>query len=400
MRVLIHDYPGHAFPVQLSRELAKRGHTVLHLYAGYNVTPRGRVARQPDDPASFSIRPLYIRKPLEKYNFVKRWRQEREYGQLLVKEIAAFQPEVVVSANTPLDAQKAALDAARKGNSRFVFWLQDVIGIASKRLLRTKLSAAGSVIGEYYVRLERALLRASDHVVLITSDFLPLMQTWGIEEAKRTVLPNWAVLDDLPVQPKDNAWAESNRLADKFCFLYSGTLGLKHNPDLLLQLAIHFRSDSGVRVVVISEGPGADWLRVQHDVHGLDNLLVMDYQPFEQMPAVMGAADVLVAVLEPDAGVFSVPSKVLTYLCARRPLLLAVPSENLASRIVQACNAGIVSDPGSAGEFIHSAEVLLADPARRAALGANAREYAEKHFDIRTIADVFEDILQRAAGAG
>ena len=32
MRIVLHDYPGHAFPVQLSRALAARGHQVLHIW--------------------------------------------------------------------------------------------------------------------------------------------------------------------------------------------------------------------------------------------------------------------------------------------------------------------------------------------------------------------------------
>ena len=122
MRLLVHDYPGHAFPLQLSRHLAGRGHEVLHIFAGYNVTPRGLVTRQDDDPESFAIRPLYIGEPLNKYNFVKRWFQEREYGHLLEKEICSFKPEVIISANAPLDVQKLALASANRVHSRFVFW--------------------------------------------------------------------------------------------------------------------------------------------------------------------------------------------------------------------------------------------------------------------------------------
>lgn len=45
MRLLVHDYSGHPHQVQLSRELAKRGHEVLHLYAGFLQTPRGDQGR-------------------------------------------------------------------------------------------------------------------------------------------------------------------------------------------------------------------------------------------------------------------------------------------------------------------------------------------------------------------
>jgi glycosyltransferase involved in cell wall biosynthesis len=395
MRILNHDYPGHAFPIQLSRQLAGRGHEVLHVYAGYNVTPRGLLDKQGDDPETFSIRPIYIRDPLKKYNFVKRWQQEREYGQLLAEEIAAFEPDVVISANTPLDAQKQALKAVRRTNSRFVFWLQDIIGIAIQRLLTKKLPILGGLIGAYYIRLERVLLHSSDHVVLITEDFLPPLRQWGIEKSQMTVIPNWATLEDLPVKPKDNPWSRSNGLTDKFCFLYSGTLGMKHKPDMLLQLAFHFREASHVRIVVVSEGPGADRLITQREIHKLDNLVIFKFQPFEQLPNVMGTADVLIAVLESDAGAFSVPSKVLTYLCAQRPLLLAVPLENLAARNVKENDAGLVVDPTNLSQFIETANLLLNDNTMRARLAQNGRKYAEKKFNICEISDKFEEIIDR-----
>jgi len=396
MRILIHDYPGHAFPIQLSRQLAGRGHEILHLYAGYNVTPRGPLTRQDNDPDTFSINPIYIRKPLNKYNFVKRWRQEKEYGQLLASEIVRYKPDVIISANTPLDAQKQALSATRKVNGKFLFWLQDIIGIATKRLLAKKLPVLGSLIGTYYIKLEKELLRSSDHVVLITEDFIPLMQQWGIAQPKMTVIPNWATLNDLPVQPKNNPWSRSKGLADQFCFLYSGTLGMKHNPEMILKLALHFREVSHVRIVVISEGPGADWLNLQRKFHKLDNLVIHNFQSFEQLPLVMGTADVLFAVLEADAGVFSVPSKVLSYLCAQRPLLLSVPLDNLASRIVKGNDAGLVVDPSDISKFIDSANMLYDDSVMRSKFAENGRKYAIENFDIEEISEKFELMINQS----
>jgi len=34
-------------------------------------------------------------------------------------------------------------------------------------------------------------------------------------------------------------------------------------------------------------------------------LEILDYQPFEALPDVMGAGDILLAILEPEAGIFS-----------------------------------------------------------------------------------------------
>ncbi len=393
-RILVHDFGGYPFPVDLSRALAERGHTVLHAWcASIQTTPRGNLERPGGEPPGLDIRGLELSKPLDKFSFVTRWRQENEYGGLLAREVAAFAPEVILSGNAPLDAQRLLLRAARRQGSRFVFWVQDLIGVATHRILRRKLPVLGAGIGRYYLHLERSLLRRSDAVVLITDDFRPVMRRWNVPESRTTVVENWAPLEAVPVRPRVNAWSRAHGLDDKMCLLYSGTLGMKHNPDLLLQLALRFRDRPGVQVVVVSQGLGADWLRARKAEHGLENLTLPAFQPFEQMPEVLASADVLLAVLEPEAGVFSVPSKVLAYLCAQRPVLLAVPLENLAARIVLRQQAGRVVAPTDTEGFLQAAAALIDNPAERERMGAAARAYAEQAFDISAITDAFERVL-------
>ncbi len=394
MKILVHD-SGHAFPLQLSRHLAGRGHQVLHLYGASMQMPRGPVAARPDDPPGFAVRGLSLGRPIDKYGYIRRAFQERSYGRLLAREIAGFRPDVVLGGTAAPDVQAAAVAACRRLGIGFVFWAQDLNAIAIDRLLRRKLPVVGALVGRHYLALERRLLRQSAAVVAITDDFLPIFDSWGIDRARVEVIENWAPRDELPARPRDNAWAIEHGLVGKLVFVYSGTLGLKHDPELLLRLAERFRARPEIRVVVVSEGLGADWLRPR--VAGLPNFLLLPYQPFERLPEITAAADILVAILEPDAGVFSVPSKVLTYLCAGRPILAAMPPENLAARILCRTEAGVVVPPGDAEGFLAAAERLAGDAAQRARMGKNALDYAAKTFDIRAIGDRFEAILARAA---
>jgi len=395
MRILVHDYAGHPFQVQLSRALARRGHEVRHAYcASLPNTAHGALRRLDDDPEGFSIAGICLKQSLDKYSYVRRWRQENEYGGRIARETRRFRPEVVLSANTPLDAQHTLLAACRAQRIPFVFWLQDLLGVATHRVLRKKLPVIGELIGRRYLRRERNLLRHSDAVVMITEDFRPILRKWNVPDGGLHVIENWAPLDEMPERPRNNVWARDHGLADVRCLLYSGNLGMKHNPDLLVQLAVRFRAQPDVRLVVVSEGLGADWLREKRAELALDNLLLFDFQPFETLPDVLATADVLVALLEPDAGVFSVPSKVLSYLCAARPVLLAVPPENLAARITTREGAGIVVPPGEAGAFVSAAETLLADATLRETMGSHARAYAGRAFDIDRITDDFEALLR------
>lgn len=396
MRVFIHDRPGYAFPVQLSRQLAARGYTVLHSYGAFFQGPKGELLPRSDDPEGLTIEGLQLKRPFQKYSFVRRLFQEVEYSQLVVKQLRAFQPDVVFFANTPSEAQALIYWQCRRLNIPFVYWLQDVYGMALQKLFSDRSPLLGRFIGAIYQTLDRYLLKKSEQVILITEDFRPYLQKWGIDCQKTLVIPNWSPLESFPVRPKDNAWAQQQGLADKVCLLYSGTLGMKHNPDLLLQLALQLREEPDVRVVVVSEGLGAEWLKEQKAAHQLDNLILLDYQPFEQVANVLGTADLLLAILEPDAGVFSVPSKVLAYLCAARPLLLAIPPENLAAKIVTQQNAGWVVPPQQTADFVAKAKALLADAPLREKMAQNGRAYAEATFNIEQITDKFEAIIRKS----
>jgi glycosyltransferase involved in cell wall biosynthesis len=391
MRILVHDFPGHAFPVQLSRALARRGHTVRHLCFPAFQAPKGPLARRADDPASFDVAFLELDAPFEKHSLVARWRQERELARRTAAAVESFAPDAVLAGNAPLDVQAASCRGARAADAAFVYWLQDLVGFAMRKILGRRLGLAGTLVGRVYEAKERRLLRMSDAVVAITDDFRPLLADWGVEYDRLHVVENWAAREDVAPAPRDNAWAREHGLVGRTVFLYSGTLGLKHDPSLLLDLA---KAQPDAALVVNSEGLGADWLRA-HAAQA-PNMRILPFQPFERLGEVLASADILVAILEPDAGVFSVPSKVLTYLCAGRPLLAAIPPENLAARLVRREGAGYAAAPGDRAAFLAAAATLAADPALRAAMGAKALDYAAKTFDIAAIARRFEAILEQA----
>ena len=393
MRVVVHDYAGHAFPAQLARALAGRGHEVLHLQLASFVSGKGRVAREPDDPPCLEFDRVDLGGEFAKYDVRRRIAHERRIGSELAARIARFRPDVVLS-NAPLLVQMRVQSATRSLAAGFVFWQQDVISAAARRVLGHRSRLLGVAAEHAVAPLERRLLRRSDGIVIIAEDFLPLLRRWGVDERRVTVIENWAPIDELPLLPRDNDWSREQGLDDSFVLLYSGTLGFKHDPSLLLELA---RWAGGVQavVVVVSTGAGADWLT--REGAGEPALRLLPYQSYERLPEVLASADVLVALLEPEAAAFSVPSKVLTYLCAERPLLVSVPRDNLAARVVEQSGGGVVVPPQDPEALVAAAVALRADAGLRRELGRQARAYAETVFDVAEIAGRFEQVLERAA---
>jgi glycosyltransferase involved in cell wall biosynthesis len=295
----------------------------------------------------------------------------------------------LISAASPLDVQNIVLQKTSTKKRKFIFWWQDISSLLIKNILMAKNRPLGWLAGEYYLAMERAQLRHSDKVIAIAEEFRAPYRQWGLDERKLHVLPNWAAIEEIPLLPKNNPWASRHGLEDKFVFLYSGVLALKHNPALLLALADHFAGQPQVRVVVVSQGPGADWLTA----HPRPNLLVLPFQPYEEFPQVLASADVLLAVLEEQARAYSVPSKTLSYLCAGRPVLLSAPLQNQAARLLLENRAGCVTPPGDPRALCAAAQSLLENPDECRLLGQNARQYAEKTFDLGKISAQFLEIL-------
>lgn len=391
LRIVVHDYAGHPFQVQLSRGLASRGHEVLHLHFADCLTPKGPLSRRYGDPETLAIEGLTVGEPFQKYRYFRRLVQERRYGSVLARRIADYAPDVVISGNTPLDAQEAARAAAHLAGARFVFWIQDVYSAAVTRTLRRRVALVGPLLARRFTRLEQQTLRRSDAVVAITEDFVPILAGWGVDARRITVIENWAPLDGIHPLAKDNEWSRAHGLADKRVILYSGTLGLKHDPSVFIALAEGLSGHDDVRVVVISEGLGADWLRERSPDH--PNLILLPFQSFERMSHVLATGDILLATLEPEAGMFSVPSKVLTYLAAGRPILAAMPAQNLAARIIERAGAGRLVSPSDARRLVEAAVVMLADEDVRRRWGESARAYACATFDVSRITDRFESVL-------
>jgi glycosyltransferase involved in cell wall biosynthesis len=386
--------------MELSRKLAKMGHQVYHVYfADNDSTPKGETQRRPDDAPGLTIEGLHIQREFSKHSLLTRRQADLAYGREVVNRVDRFRPDVVISANMPLDAQNLLQQAARQHGARFVFWLQDVYSVAVRFVLRRKARILEWAGGWYFERLEKRLLRQSDAIVCIAPGFAHFVRSWGIPESKITTIRNWAPLDEVTPMPRDNSWARDHGLTGRFCFMYSGTLGMKHRPELLLDLAKRLEARGDARLVVIAGGAGADWLRQRvHEVNP-EFLTVLPFQPYERMSEVMASADVLITLLDSEAKTFAVPSKTLSYLCAARALIVAAPAANEAARVVEEAEAGLVVSPDNSASIIAAAERLLADRPLCEQCATNARRYAEQHFSIDAIADRFLAVLRTPAEA-
>lgn len=378
-RIVVHDYLGHPFQVELSRELARRGHRVHHVYCSNIAVGQGKLRVGKTDSDRLSITGV----PRQRHPGSGPDTYGLEVGGL----IGDFAPNVVISGNSPVPVQWHIQHTCAERGIRFVYWLQDIY---SARVSRAKTDHAGE--GDRTARCEKATLLSSDAVVAIAEPFAAFARQCGMSSENITVIENWAPLAEMEGDYGEWAPARSYRSSGEHIFLYSGTLDERHGADLLVRLARACDARNTGVVFVVSEGTGRVALESAR-AQGIRRLQLHDFQPYDHVPCMFAAADVLLAGLTSEAGQMSVPSKVLAYLCAGRPVLAAIPSTNRAAQLLAEIGAGYVASPDDPDDYVEAAFALVADSARRQRMGKAGRQYARRAFAIEPIADRFEEVL-------
>jgi colanic acid biosynthesis glycosyl transferase WcaI len=389
LRLVVHDYSGHPGQIHLSRELARRGHHVEHQYCGSYTTGRGATERREGDPESFMVRSIELNSDFARYSPIVRLRQELQYARLATRAILTARPDVAVLSNIPLLSLFILTLSLRMRRMPYVFWQQDIYSEAIRVIARDRFGWPGRLIGWVAGRVERQVARGAAAIVALSDTFVEQLEAWGVQTSRIHVVPNWAAIDEMPLRPRDNAWAKAHDLVGIPVVMYAGTLGAKHDPSVISRLAQ--TAPTGSRMVVVSEGRGREWL--ESEAGEVPGLTLLDYQPYDELPDMLASADVLLVVLESNASRYSVPSKVLNYFCAGRPVLALLPQDNAVAKMVEAAEAGLVVAPGDADAASAGLRSLLASPVAGAAMGTAARRYAERTFDVERVGDRFESLL-------
>jgi hypothetical protein len=260
MKILINDHSGHSFALSLSQCLADMGHQVMHCYCTSFESPKADFSNISSNITIFAIS---NKDKFSKYSIFKRFLHEFEFVNTLSKFILDFQPDILLSGNTPLFIQYGLVKISKKNKIPFIYWCQDIYSIAIEKILYSKLWYLGNIIAYFFEVLESKILKSSAHIISIPDDFILYINKRGVSSNKISIIENWANLNEIRLEPKNNIWAKKHNRDSFCCIVYSGTLGLKHDPNILLQIALHLKSQKKIKIVVISEGTGASYLMEQ-----------------------------------------------------------------------------------------------------------------------------------------
>lgn len=173
--------------------------------------------------------------------------------------------------------------------------------------------------------------------------------------------------------------------------LYAGLHGIAQGLDQVIDAADRLRDDPKLRFVLIGDGPEKAQLMADAKRRDLKNVLFLDRQPADRIPAYLSAADIILVSLKlhiPGA----VPSKLYEAMASRKPVMLVATSE--PAEIVNTHEAGFAVEPGDIDGLVAALKTLHDQPQMRARFAENGRRTVEEHFNRDTITAGFISYLE------
>jgi glycosyltransferase involved in cell wall biosynthesis len=177
--------------------------------------------------------------------------------------------------------------------------------------------------------------------------------------------------------------------------MYAGLHGIAQGLELVLEAAHRVDGETGIRFLLVGDGPEKRGLMSKARDLGLGNVRFMDPIPRQKMPAALQLADIAVIPLKLDLP-GAVPSKLYEAMAVGIPVVLVGEGEPAA--IVRENRAGLVVRPGDAGGLDAAVRRLAGDRSLRAEYGANGRRAVLDRFDRRHIANAFITYLEDRLG--
>lgn len=263
--------------------------------------------------------------------------------------------------------------------------------------------AVGAIKNPFIIHLlewlELFAYRQADRIVPVTDAFQRYIEGKGIPKEKISVIKNGADLTLYKPVTGTNRLAESLGVQGKFVAAYLGTHGMAHHLETILYAAQRLREYPDIVLILAGDGAERQRLAVLRNELGLDNVLMLDQQPKEQMPWLWALSDVsLILLKKSDLFKTVIPSKIFESMAMEKPIILGVEGES--ADIVRAADSGYCIEPENAEELANRLLQLRESEDLRRRFGHNGRIHVRAHYDRLVLARRFEELLRTTCSSG
>jgi glycosyltransferase involved in cell wall biosynthesis len=246
--------------------------------------------------------------------------------------------------------------------------MQDIYAEAIKKLLNKNFYILGTLASFYFHLLEKECEKIADQIIIISNDFKKFLNK---ESLKKThYIENWSAYDKINKNHK-NYFKKKLNPQNKFCIIYSGTIGMKHDSEIFFNI---LEKLPDILIIVSSEGKYAEKIR-SHANKKKINLKLIKWVGPKYFYSFLSMADAFLVTLNKEASEISVPSKIYSYLSVGKPILALMPKNNLGAKKIIQHKSGYIISPNNADLLVSKIKNIIASKNKNRKFRINKKKY-------------------------
>ena len=250
------------------------------------------------------------------------------------------------------------------------------LGMLTKRGIR-------GIIYRYFRFQERKLYKISDYIGCMSEANVEyVLQNNDVDRNKVEVCPN----SILPVEKYDKP--ESNTAVrrkygipeDKTVFLYGGNLGRPQGVGYIIQCLQAAEQMEDVFFCIIGQGTEYKSLESYFQLSGGRNFCLIPQLPANEYESMVGACDVGLIFLDYSFTIPNFPSRILSYMQAKLPILLATDPATDISKVAEQNGFGYSVYSNDVQAFCAAVKKMAGNKASLLEMGRKARAFLEENY--------------------
>lgn len=289
---------------------------------------------------------------------------EYQYLYAVKKYLKNFKFDLVLYSTPPITLVKVIKFIKKRDKAYSYLLLKDIF---PQNAIDMQMMKSNGFLHRYFVKKEKELYKISDKIGCMSPanvDFI-VKHNPEINPEKVEVNPNSIEPIEIKyaVEEKIEVRSKYDLPLDKKILVYGGNLGKPQGLDFLIE-TINTCKNPNAYFLIVGDGTEFPKLKVWFDENKPNNAKLLQRLPKEDYIKMLAACDIGLIFLHKDFLIPNFPSRLLSYLEMKKPIIAATDPNTDIGDIIEKHNCGYKVLSGDIDRMMNSIDSLCSDSSR------------------------------------
>lgn len=289
--------------------------------------------------------------------------------------------DLIIYSTPPITFTNLIIWLKKKNNAKTYLLLKDIF---PQNAVDLKMLNKNNLLYYYFRKKEKKLYQLSDHIGCMSEynkKYILEHNSW-INEKKIEVNPNSIYLDKNEGNPNKINDLINIIPANKIIFVYGGNLGKPQGLNFLLEIIEDSIQNSDAYFIIVGSGTESKRIFDWFSINKPSNALLINHLSHQKYNELLQYCHVGLVFLHPDFTIPNYPSRILTYMENKLPILFGIDNNTDVGKEAEEQNYGFSCLNGDLMKFRNYIQLLTTDAKLREHMGKNGFARLKRDFNV------------------